>query len=85
MTWWPNITGRWLVTPSIPCISCQFVLCSEGCVLAAGTRGTDNSIEEGRGKKAGIVPGHAYTILQVYSPVLTLKSGIRLVKLRNPW
>jgi hypothetical protein len=59
--------------------------CSEGCVLAAGTRGTDNTIEEGRGKKGGIVPGHAYTVLQVYSPLLTLKSGIRLVKLRNPW
>ncbi|CAE7494838.1 Capn15 [Symbiodinium microadriaticum] len=58
---------------------------SEGCVLAAGTSGVDNTIEEGRGKDSGIVPGHAYTILQVYSPRLTMRSGIRLVQLRNPW
>lgn len=58
---------------------------SEGCILAAGTRGTDNTIEQGRGKQGGIVPGHAYSVLQVYSPKLTLSSGIRLVKLRNPW
>ena len=29
----------------------------------------------------GIVTGHAYSLLQVY----TLRSGERLVKLRNPW
>ncbi len=61
-----------------------FVL-SEGCILSASTKGTDNTISQGRGKKGGIVPGHAYTILSVYSPRLTLKTGIRLVKLRNPW
>jgi hypothetical protein len=33
--------------------------------MAAGTRGRDNTIEEGRAKDGGIVPGHAYTILQV--------------------
>ena len=33
--------------------------------MAAGTKGTDNTIEEGRAKDGGIVPGHAYTILQV--------------------
>ena len=53
--------------------------------MSASSTGQDNTIEEGRGKKGGIVPGHAYTILQVYSPILTLQSGIRLVKLRNPW
>jgi len=58
---------------------------SDGGILAASTRGVDKTIEQGRGKKRGIVPGHAYTILQVYSPVLTAKSGIRLVQLRNPW
>lgn len=57
----------------------------EGRIMSASSSGRDNTIEEGRGTKGGIVPGHAYTILQVYSPLLTLKSGIRLVKLRNPW
>lgn len=39
--------------------------CRQGFVMAAGTRGRDNTIEEGRAKDGGIVPGHAYTILQV--------------------
>lgn len=58
---------------------------SQGCLLSASTRGVDNTISEGRSKTGGIVPGHAYTILEVYSPRFTLKTGIRLLKLRNPW
>lgn len=59
-------------------------LYSAGYILAAGTTGKDNTIAEGRGEKGGIVPGHAYSILDVYSPKLTV-SDIKLVKLRNPW
>ena len=55
-----------------------------GYIMAAGTSGKDNTIEEGRGQNGGIVPGHAYSILDVYSPKLTT-SDIKLVKLRNPW
>jgi hypothetical protein len=55
-----------------------------GYILAAGTSGKDNTIEEGRGEKGGIVPGHAYSILEVYSPKLST-CKIQLVKLRNPW
>jgi hypothetical protein len=54
-------------------------------ILAAGTSGTDNTIEEGRGKEGGIVPGHAYTILKVYTPRLTTDKDIKLIQLRNPW
>jgi hypothetical protein len=58
---------------------------SEGVILAAATYGEDKTLTQGRGKDGGIVPGHAYTILEVYSPKFTLKTGIRLIKLRNPW
>jgi hypothetical protein len=33
--------------------------------MSASSIGEDKTIEEGRGEKGGIVPGHAYTILQV--------------------
>jgi hypothetical protein len=33
--------------------------------MSASSAGQDKTLEEGRGKKGGIVPGHAYTILQV--------------------
>jgi hypothetical protein len=58
---------------------------SAGYILAAGTKGKDNTIEEGRGSKGGLVPGHAYSILQVYKPKLTFDRDIKLLKLRNPW
>jgi hypothetical protein len=61
------------------------LLLSEGVILAASSSGVDKTLTEGRGDKGGIVPGHAYTILEVYSPKFTLKTGIRLLKLRNPW
>jgi calpain-15 len=51
------------------------------CVLGAGTAGIDETQKEGRGAEtAGIVPGHAYTILRV-----TEQFGHKLVNLRNPW
>ncbi len=57
--------------------------------MTASTSGKDKSLQEGRGIGAGagvgIVPGHAYSILGVYAPKLTLKNDIKLLKLRNPW
>ncbi|KAF4961770.1 hypothetical protein FSARC_10108 [Fusarium sarcochroum] len=38
-------------------------------------------LEHGYGERDGISEGHAYVVLKVH----TLKSGQRLVKLRNPW
>lgn len=55
--------------------------------MTAGTTGRDATLEEGREGlgASGIVPGHAYSILSVYTPKLTLQNNIKLVKLRNPW
>jgi hypothetical protein len=55
--------------------------------MTAGTSGRDSTLETGRDGLggAGIVPGHAYSILSVYAPKLTLQNNIKLVKLRNPW
>ena len=44
-------------------------------MLAAGTKGQDKTIEEGRAKDGGIVPGHAYTILQVITIVVLIDCG----------
>uniref|UniRef100_A0A7S2DAF3 Calpain catalytic domain-containing protein n=1 Tax=Octactis speculum TaxID=3111310 RepID=A0A7S2DAF3_9STRA len=52
-----------------------------GCVLGCGSKGKDETLTEGRDdKKAGIVPGHAYTIVHVYESF-----GFKLLKIRNPW
>lgn len=51
-----------------------------GCVLGAGSRGRDDTLSEGRGEGGGIVPGHAYSILDAKKV-----DGFLLVKLRNPW
>jgi len=57
----------------------------KGCLLAAGSKGRDNTRVEGRGAvKSTIVGGHAYSILDIKSPHLTLKN-IHIIKLRNPW
>ena len=50
------------------------------CVLGAGTKGKDNTLSDGRGEGGGIVPGHAYAILDVREI-----RGHKLVQLRNPW
>lgn len=58
---------------------------NKGCLLAAGSHGRDNTRVEGRGAvKSTIVGGHAYSILNIKTPMLTTKN-IRLLKIRNPW
>lgn len=58
---------------------------NKGCLLAAGSRGTDTTLTDGRGKLKGtIVGGHAYSILDIKTPMLTTQN-IRLLKIRNPW
>jgi hypothetical protein len=53
--------------------------------MAAGTKGVDRTREEGRDSVQGsIVGGHAYSILDVHTPLLTTET-IRLLKMRNPW
>jgi len=56
---------------------------NKGYILAAGSDA--KVVTEEAGKKLGLVSGHAYTILGVYKPKLTTSSGIKLLKLRNPW
>jgi hypothetical protein len=52
------------------------------CVMAAGKYGEDKFSESGLdpSNKAGLVPGHAYSLIEVKEGL-----GHRLVKLRNPW
>lgn len=57
---------------------------NKGCLLAAGSKGNDNTIETGRSSGDGIQTGHAYSILDIRTPTLTT-SKVRLLKLRNPW
>ena len=58
---------------------------NKGCLLAAGSVGVDNTRTHGRDKlKSKIVGGHAYSILDIKTPMLTTKK-IRLLKVRNPW
>jgi hypothetical protein len=53
--------------------------------MAAGSKGKDETLKTGRDKtKGSIVPGHAYSILDIKTPMLTT-SKVRLIKLRNPW
>ena len=48
--------------------------------MCAATPGKDNLTKTKSKPSAGIVPGHAYTLLSVQE-----YDGIRLLKLRNPW
>lgn len=53
----------------------------EGYIMAAGTPGVDEFTENnGPDKESGLVPGHAYSIIQA----IEYKS-IRLLNIRNPW
>lgn len=53
----------------------------EGALISASTAGVDRWTEGGGpSKKGGLVPGHAYTIIQVKQVY-----GNRLLNIRNPW
>jgi len=63
----------------------KFQICD--CLMAAGSKGKDETLAQGRDagtKKSTIVPGHAYSILDIKTPMLTT-NNVRLLKLRNPW
>jgi len=52
------------------------------CVMAAGKYGEDKFSESGLdpSNKAGLVPGHAYSLIEAKEGC-----GVKLVRLRNPW
>jgi len=53
----------------------------EGALISASTPGEDRWTEAGGADQAsGLVPGHAYTVIQ-----LCEAEGNRLLNLRNPW
>jgi len=60
---------------------------SKGYLLAAGSKGVDETLERGRRgiNREGIVPGHAYSILKVAHPITAGMERVRLVCVRNPW
>lgn len=62
-----------------------YAYCHKGYIIAAGSNPKviyNKEIEN----KIGLVAGHAYTVLGVFEPKLTISSTpIRIVKLRNPW
>jgi hypothetical protein len=58
-----------------------------GALMTASSKGKDNTKQQhdnGVVLKSSIVPGHAYSILDIKTPMLTT-SRIYLLKLRNPW
>lgn len=57
---------------------------NQGCLMAAGSKGEDKTLDTGRAKGGGIQAGHAYSILDMKTPTLT-QHNVRLLKLRNPW
>lgn len=58
-------------------------LFKHGCMLAAGRRVYDGiQKEDNTGNQ--ILSGHAYSIIDIKTPMLTT-SSIRLLKIRNPW
>jgi len=52
------------------------------CIMAAGKYGEDKFTETGLdpSNKAGLVPGHAYSLIEAKEGC-----GVKLVRLRNPW
>ena len=53
----------------------------QGYLLSASTPGEDRWTElGGPSKKGGLVPGHAYSVIQIKEAL-----GHQLVNIRNPW
>lgn len=58
---------------------------ANGYLMAAGSSGVDKTLVDGRDTVQGsIVPGHAYSIMSIKTPMLT-SDKVRLIQLRNPW
>ena len=56
------------------------------CVVCASTPGTDTFTEGGGPSQAhGLVPGHAYTVIQVRRIKNGPYRGSRVLQIRNPW
>ena len=58
------------------------------CIVCASTPGTDTFTEGGGGRgggATGLVPGHAYTVLQARSIRKGRFQGAQVMQLRNPW
>lgn len=54
---------------------------NEGYLLSASTPGEDRWSEAGGpDKEGGLVPGHAYSVIQIKEV-----QGHRLINIRNPW
>jgi len=71
-------TGEKINGPALFTLICEYV--DQGCALGAGTKGKDETINNGRGSGGGIVPGHAYSILDCRKVF-----EFEMIKLRNPW
>ena len=59
-----------------------------GCIVCASTPGTDTFTEGGGGRgggQSGLVPGHAYTVLQARRIKFGAYKGASVLQLRNPW
>ena len=54
---------------------------AENDLIQSSTPGKDDTDGAGTTGDDGVVPGHAYTLLDT----VTLSDGTRLIKLRNPW
>ena len=58
------------------------------CILCASTPGTDTFTEGGGGRgggKTGLVPGHAYTVVQARMIRSGRYKGTQVLQMRNPW
>ena len=56
-----------------------------GCLIAASTPGVDAHTEGGSREGRGLVPGHAYTVVQARVIQRGRYKGANVLQMRNPW